>query len=303
MHKYVRHPEKRIVPKKELIIILQKQLNEIANTTTSKEFFPLVNEIYTTLEHLDEEPDPALNAMVGGYVKEFVTTFLILYFGTRDLPKALKAHSLIKSLTKYIVLLDKHYDEKSYEHKVNADIIFKNVMANVDGYVKHSIMHNMATLWATASYEIRLLQRMLHGEIFNRKEIRNHMLLKSSDTLLYGVILDNHIDSYNPNVMRVLHFNQAVLDIQDDYNDLEEDILRHDLNIFVMAASNEVPLDNIYAGKVTSKMILKKSSKMVNGILDDFQRCIVGTTVESDYSFMKVFSRHYINNLRTSLKN
>lgn len=303
MHKYIRNPEKRIIPKSELLIKLQKQLNEIALTTKSDDFFPIVDEIYTTLEHLDEEPDPALNAMVGGYVKEFVTTFLILYFGTRDLPKSLKAHSVIKALTKYIVLLDKHYDEKSYEHKVNADIIFKKIMANVDGYVKHSIMHNMATLWATASYEIKLRQRMLHGETFNRKEIRNHMLLKSSDTLLYSVILDNHIETFNPNVMRVLHFNQAILDIQDDFNDLDEDILRHDLNIFVMAASNEVPLDKIYSGKVSTKMVLKKSKPMVNGIIEDLQRCITGTRVEADYGFMKVFSRHYINSLNKSLKN
>lgn len=303
MHKYIRHPEKRVIPKDELMVRLQKQLSEISATTTSKEFFPLVDEIYTTLEHLDEEPDPALHAMVGGYVKEFVTTFLILYFGTRDLEKSIKAHSLIKALTKYIVLLDKHYDEKSYEYKVHADMIFKKVMANVDGYVKHSIIHNMASLWATASYEIKLRRRMLDGEQLNKKEIRNHMLLKSSDTLLYSVILDNHIDTFNPNVTRVLHFNQAILDIQDDLNDLEEDILRHDLNIFVMAAATQIPLKKIYSGKTTNKMILKKSAPMVNEIINDLQRCITGTRVDSQYGFMKVFSRHYINNLKESLKN
>jgi len=285
------------------MIKLQQQLSEIANTTKSEDFFLLVDEIYKTLEFIDEEPNPALHAMVGGYVKEFVTTFLILYFGSRDLPKALQAHSLIKALTKYIVLLDKFYDEKSYEHKVNADAIFKKVMTNVDGYVKHAIIHGMATLWATASYEIKLRHRMLDGEIFTKKEIRNHMLLKSSDTVLYGVILDNYIDSYNPNVMQLLHFNQAILDIQDDLNDLDEDILRHDLNIFVMAASNEIQLDKIYSGKVTTKMILKKSSKMVNEIIDDLQRCIVGTDLPQEYRFMKVFSRHYIKTIRDSLKN
>jgi len=142
---------------------------------------------------------------------------------------------------------------------------------------------------------------MLDGEIFTKKEIRNHMLLKSSDTVLYGVILDNYIDSYNPNVMQLLHFNQAILDIQDDLNDLDEDILRHDLNIFVMAASNEIQLDKIYSGKVTTKMILKKSSKMVNEIIDDLQRCIVGTDLPQEYRFMKVFSRHYIKTIRDSL--
>lgn len=302
MRKYVRHPGKRIVPKKELMIILQKQLSRISVASNSKDFFPIVDEIYKTLELLDEEPNPALHAMVGGYVKEFVTTFLILYFGSRDLNTSLKAHSLIKALTKYIVLLDKHYDEKSYEHKVHADAIFKKVMSTVDGYVKHAINHGMASLWATASYEIKLRHRMLNGETFTKKEIRNHMLLKSSDTVLYGVILDHYVDSYNPNVLQLLHFNQAILDIQDDLNDLDEDILRHDLNIFVMAASNEIPLEKIYSGKVTTKMILKKSSKMVNAIIDDLQKCITGTNVAPEYGFMKMFSRHYIKTIRDSLK-
>jgi hypothetical protein len=302
MHKYIKHPEKRVIPKKELLVKLQNQLSEIALAANSKDFFPLVDDIYKTLEHLDEEPNPALHAMVGGYVKEFVTTFLILYFGSRDLNKSLKAHSLIKALTKYIVLLDKHYDEKSYEHKVHADAIFKKVMSTVDGYVKHAINHGMASLWATASYEIKLRHRMLNGETFTKKEIRNHMLLKSSDTVLYGVILDHYVDSYNPNVLQLLHFNQAILDIQDDLNDLDEDILRRDLNIFVMAASNEIPLEKIYAGKVTTKMILNKSSKMVTEIINDLQRCIVGTNVPPEYGFMKMFSRHYIKTIHESIK-
>ena len=128
------------------------------------------------------------------------------------------------------------------------------------------------------------------------------MLLKSSDTVLYGIILDHYVDSYNPNVLQLLHFNQAILDIQDDLNDLDEDILRRDLNIFVMAASNEIPLDKIYSGKFTTKMILKKSSNMVNEIIGDLQRCIVGTNVQPEYSFMKVFSRHYIKSIREALK-
>ena len=133
MHKYVRHPEKQLVPSEELLKKLNEQLIQIGLVAEPVKFFKLVDEIYQSLELIDEEIDPAVHYMVGGYVKEFVTTFLILFFGTKDLEKSLKAHSLIKALTKYVVLLDKHYDEKTYDHKVRADAIFKKVVSKVDG--------------------------------------------------------------------------------------------------------------------------------------------------------------------------
>ena len=303
MHKYIRHPEKQIVSDEELLKKLQEQLKKIRNVENPDEFFKLVDEIYVSLELIDVEIDPAVHHMVGGYVKEFVTTFLILYFGTKDLEKSLQAHSLIKALTKYIVLLDKHYDEKTYDHKVRADAIFKKVLSNVDGYVKYAIMHCMSSLWATASYELNLRQRMLHGETFTKKEIRNHIFLKSSDTVLYGVILDNAIDSFNPNILQLVHYNQAVLDIQDDLNDLAEDILRHDLNIFVMAASHNMSLDDIYSGKVSPKLVLEKSKELVCEIIDDYQTVIVGTMVPSEYSFLKILSRNYIKTVREDINN
>jgi len=303
MRKYIRHPEKQLITNEELLKKLKEQLVQIGLVAEPVKFFKLVDEIYQSLESIDEETDPAVHYMVGGYVKEFVTTFLILYFGTKDLIKSLEAHSLIKALTKYVVLLDKHYDEKTYDHKVRADAIFKKVLSKIDGYVKHAILHSMSTLWATASYEINLRQRMLHGETISKKEIRNHMFLKSSDTELYGVILDNYIDSFNPNILQLVHYNQAVLDIQDDLNDLAEDILRHDLNIFVMAATHQVSLEDIYSGKVSPQLVLETSKKLVCEIIDDFQNVIVGTMVPSQYSFLKILSREYIKTARDAIKN
>ncbi len=294
MHKYMRKSDKKVLEKKDLIIKLLSQLEKISLVAKSDSYLENLNEIYQTLELIDEEKDPFIHAMVGGYVREFVTTFLVLYFGTNDLEKSLKAHSLIKALTKYIVLLDRHYDEKNYEYKVRADAIFKKIMSKVDGYVKHSIMHSMASLWATATYEINLRERMLRGEVFNKKEIRNHIFLKSSDTVLYGIILDDAISSFNPNVMQIIHYNQALLDIQDDLNDLEEDILRHDLNVFIMAACQLESLDDIYSGKITPQQVVKDATEVVQEIIADFEECILSTLIPKEYAFLKMLSVHYI---------
>jgi len=302
MRKYIKNADKKVIEKKELLIKLSSQIEKINLVAKSETYIENLNDIYQTLELIDEEKDPFVHAMVGGYVREFVTTFLVLYYGTNDLEKSLEAHSLIKALTKYIVLLDRHYDEKNYEYKVRADAIFKKIMSKVDGYIKHSIMHSMATLWATATYEINLRERMLRGEVFNKKEIRNHIFLKSSDTVLYGIILDEAIKSFNPNIMQIIHYNQAVLDIQDDVNDLEEDILRHDLNIFVMAASQLVSLEDIHSGKITPQQVVKEATDVVQEIISDFAECIHFTLIPKEYAFLKMLSANYIKTASQDIK-
>lgn len=302
MQKYSRHNEKEGPTMKELMSLLQNQLNNIVLQTDGKDFLSQINTLDQTLELLDEEPDPALYAMVGGYVKEFVTSFLILYFGTHDLEKALAVHSQVKALTKYIVLLDKHYDEKSYDYKVRADSIFKKIMSEADGYVKSAIKHNMALLWATATYEIKLRGRMLHDEIFDKKEIRYHLLQKSSDTILYSVIFDKYVEKFNSNVMNLLHYNQAVMDIQDDLNDIQEDILHRDLNVFIMACRGEFPVSDIFNKRVSSSQVIRKSSDTIKSIINDLEECITGTEVPQEFSFMKVLGRHYVMTLRDTLK-
>lgn len=303
MNKYIRHPEKEDPTQEYLLKQLELELNKITQISKGDDFLAQLKEIYVSLESIDEEEDPSLFAMTGGYVKEFVTTFLILYFGTNDIHKSLEAHSLIKSLTKYIVLLDKHYDEKNYEYKVRADAIFKGVMMHVDGYMQQAIIHNMASLWATATYEIKLRGRMLkEDEIFERKEIRYHIFQKSSDTVLYSVIMDNYIPSFNANVMQLLHYNQAVLDIQDDLNDLAEDLLRHDLNIFTMAARKDMEIAEMFSHRTSPKKIVQCASDTVCAIVDDFEDCIEGLTVPKQFSFMKILSRDYISKVRQNIK-
>jgi hypothetical protein len=288
--------------KNELKNLLKNQINNFALKSESDDFFNDLNCIDQTLSILDDDKDPIVFSMVGGYVKEFVTSFLILYFGTKDLEKSLVAHSMIKALTKYIVLLDKHYDEKSYEYKARADAIFEHIMKNATGYVRYAIKHQMATLWAIASYEIKLKERMLNGEIFEKSEIRYHIMQKSSDTVLYSVILDKFVDSFNPNILQLLHYNQALLDIQDDLKDVEEDIMNRDLNIFLMSSGNKLSIADIFNNHISTSKVIKESTKTVLSIISDLETCIEGISVPQEFTFMKTLSRYYIKTLRKSLK-
>ena len=281
--------------------LLKNQINNFALKSESDDFISDINRIDQTLSLLDDDKDPIVFSMVGGYVKEFVTSFLVLYFGTKDLEKSLVGISMIKALTKYIVLLDKHYDEKSYEYKARADIIFEGIMKNAKGYVRNAIKHSMASLWTIASYEIKLRERMLNEEIFEKSEIRYHIMQKSSDTVLYSVILDKYVENFNPNILQLIHYNQALLDIQDDLKDLEEDIMNRDLNIFLMASGESLSIQDIFSNRVSSDKVKIKSIPMVLSIISDFETCVDGISVPQEFSFIKILSKHYIKTLRNSL--
>lgn len=61
---------------------------------------------------------------------------------------------------------------------------------------------------------------MLKNCTFSYIEIRHFNLSKSSDaSLVYAKVLDAKLPSFNENVALILHYNQALLDIQDDWED------------------------------------------------------------------------------------
>ena len=65
--------------------------------------------------------------------------------------------------------------------------------------------------------------------------------MKSSDAqIVYSRVLDAKLPSFTENVSIVLHYNQALLDLQDDWEDIEEDVQADMPNVYVMAAVQDV---------------------------------------------------------------
>ena len=63
------------------------------------------------------------------------------------------------------------------------------------------------------------------------------------------------LPSFNENVGLVLHYNQALLDILDDWEDIEDDVCEDMPNIFVMAAVEKIPYHEI---KVCRPELIRK---------------------------------------------
>ena len=104
-------------------------------------------------------------------------------------------------------------------------------------------MKQFCTFW---KFEQIIKRRILGGFTFSYNEIRHFNLFKSSDaSTIYASVLDAKLPSFNENISLILHYNQAFLDLQDDWEDIVDDVQEDMPNVFVMAAVKDTPYKRI----------------------------------------------------------
>ncbi|HJU84904.1 MAG TPA: hypothetical protein VJ551_00285, partial [Nitrososphaeraceae archaeon] len=150
-------------------------------------------------------------------------------------------------------------------------------------------------------------RRILKNYTFSYAEIRHFNLSKSSDaSLVYSKVLDAKLPSFNENVALVLHYNQALLDIQDDWEDIEDDIQEDMPNIFVMAAVDNIRYNRIKKSghDMVRKVVLRGTNSSrgpVSRLVDELHASIKGVSIPENFSFLKALSDCYADALRTKI--
>jgi hypothetical protein len=156
-------------------------------------------------------------------------------------------------------------------------------------------------------FEKLIKGRILEGHTFSYKEIRYFNQFKSSDaSIVYAKVLEAKLPSFNENVSLILHYNQALLDILDDWEDIEDDVKDDMPNVFVMAGVGVVPYKRI---KNANRLHVRKlimdaldlSSISVIGLIDEYQAAIKDIFVPENLNFLKVVSDHHADKMRKIL--
>ncbi|MDW0184948.1 MAG: hypothetical protein QOK76_06775, partial [Nitrososphaeraceae archaeon] len=183
--------------------------------------------------------------------------------------------------------------------------IFENEIDN--HHLKYSIDFSLKQFWPFWKFEQILKSRIIEGNTFSYNEIRNFNLFKSSDaSLIYARVLDAKLPSFNENVSLVLHYNQALLDLIDDWEDIEEDIQEDMPNAFVMAAIDNVPYKVIKKYNVTKQRnaILNSLESLKSPIIrlvDEYHTSIRNISIPSNLVFIKLVSDHHADTLRKAI--
>lgn len=259
-----------------------------------------LDEIGGLLSAHDPAPSPILSAIdLKG--QDYATYFFAAYSDNQGIDNSILVYKTVKSLVRYILLMDRYYEVGNKRYQRIAQGLLRTIRSTHDGHLKYSIDFALEQFWPFWEFEQTVKKLLIKGHSFTFKEIRNFNLFKSSDAqMIYARVLDNELRNHNQNVATLLHYNQALQDIQDDYEDIEEDL--HDLmpNIFILASTNYLPYSKLIKDKSQGRTMIMNNSTTVNSILslvEQYNHLIREIGVPSNFAFLKQLSRDYTDRL------
>jgi hypothetical protein len=243
------------------------------------------------------------------------TYFIAAYFDTKNIAEALWVYRIVRSLTRYILLSDRFYETgnnryallaKQVHKSVNKELLLQSSESNAQHLI-YSIDYSLEQFSAFWKFEQIIKRRILNNRTFSYTELRHFNLSKSSDaSLVYSKVLDAKLPSFNENVALVLHYNQALLDIQDDWEDIEDDVQEDMPNIFVMAAVDNIPYNRIKKSRhdIIRKVVLSATNSSggpVSRLVNELQASSKRVSIPDNFAFLKFLSDRYADTLRRKI--
>jgi len=240
------------------------------------------------------------------------TYFVATYFDTKDIQQALWVYRMVRLLARYILVYDRYFETRKNRYAALARKVRKSInkmlVNEIDSnHLKYSIDFSLKQFWPFWKFEQILKSRIIEGNTFSYNEIRNFNLFKSSDaSLIYARVLDAKLPSFSENVSLVLHYNQALLDLIDDWEDIEEDIQEDMPNAFVMAAIENVPYKELKKYRITKlRNIIRNSldsfESPIIRLIDEYHSSIRNISIPSNLVFIKLVSDHHANALSQTI--
>ena len=240
------------------------------------------------------------------------TYFVAAYYDTNDIDQALWIHRMVRLLARYILLYDRFFELGENKYKILARKVRRSInelLANTNDkdHLNYSIDFSLKQFWTFWNFEKIVKRRLLEGHTFSYKEIRNFNQLKSSDaSIVYAKVLDAKLPSFNENVSLVLHYNQALLDLLDDWQDIEEDVQEDMPNVFVMASLEVVPYSKIKNSNhlMVRNIILDaldSSNVSVIGLVNEYQASVKNISIPDKLAFLRVISDYHADTLKGTI--
>ena len=242
------------------------------------------------------------------------TYFIAAYFDTKIIAEALWVYRIVRSLTRYILLSDRFYETGNDRYALLAKQVHKSVnkllLKSSEGNAEHliyAIDYSLEQFSAFWKFEQIIKRHILENYTFSYTEIRHFNLSKSSDApLVYAKVLDAKLPSFNENVALVLHYNQALLDIQDDWEDIEDDVQEDMPNIFVMTAVDTIPYNRIKKSRQDRirKAVLtatNSSEGPISRLINELHASSKSISIPENFAFLKSLSDRYADTLRRKI--
>ena len=289
---------------------ISMSIRDLSSTTDIPLFVQQMVSLSELLSNFDRNLDNSFPAIDEN--AQDPTYFIAAYFDTKNISQSIWVYRIVRSLTRYILLSDRFYETRNDRYASLAKQVRKSVsellQTKYDSqHLIYSIDYSLRQFSAFWNFERIIKHRILKNYTFSYAEIRHFILSKSSDaSLVYAKVLDAKLPSFNENVTLVLHNNQALLDIQDDWEDIEDDVQEDMPNIFVMAAVDNIPYNKIKKSRhaVIRKVVLNRTNSSrgpVIRLVNELQASSRSVSIPDNFAFLKSLSDRYADNLRRKI--
>ena len=300
-------PKLRDFENKVYLDKISTSIKDLISTTDILHFVKQMVSLSALLSNFDQKFDNSF-PLIDENAQD-PTYFIAAYFDTKNIADALSVYRIVRSLTRYILLSDRFYETGNKRYALLA----KRVLKSINDFLKserdaqhliYSIDYSLGQFSAFWKFEQIIKRRILKNYSFSYTEIRHFNLSKSSDaSLVYAKVLDAKLPSFNENVALVLHYNQALLDIQDDWEDIEDDVQEDLPNIFVMAAVENIPYNRIKKSKrdIIRDVVLSRTNSSqgpVSRLVNELQASSKSVSIPGEFAFLKFLSDRYADTLR-----
>ena len=241
------------------------------------------------------------------------TYFIAAYFDTKNIAEALWVYRIVRSLTRYILLSDRFYETGNDRYALLAKQVHKSVnklLQSSESNARHliySIDYSLEQFSAFWKFEQIIRRRILENYTFSYTELRHFNLSKSSDaSLVYSKVLGAKLPTFDENVALVLHYNQALLDILDDWEDIEDDVQEDMPNIFVMAAVDSIPYNRIKKSRhdLIKEVVLSATNSSrgpISRLVNELHASSTSVSIPENFAFLKSLSDRYADTLRRKI--
>jgi hypothetical protein len=269
-------------------------------------FLAGLEEITGLLSRLEPEASPTLQA-VDAKGQDFGTYYFAAYSDTSDIDRSLAVYRNIKNLVRVVLLMDRFYEVGNQRYRRLGEALLSRLRKEYDPYLKNTLSYSLRQFWPFWKFEQFIKTLMVQGHTFEINDLRRFNLFKSSDAaLIYAPLLESMLPNCNHNVSLVIHYNQALQDIDDDLDDVQEDLRDQMPNIFILAALDRGDSHNYsefhrHRLNGSAKLILGSSAGRVLSIVDEYVAMVEGISVPDQFYFLKYLSRHYARTIRKKL--
>jgi hypothetical protein len=288
------------IQSQEIDGLLEVSTKALGSSDFGADFERMSGELYSI-----ESPPSALLQHLDRKAGDLATYYFAAFSETRDVRVALAIYRAVRSLIRYILMMDRYFEVGNKKFAMLAKSFLASAKQLSGTHLNCTMETSILRVWPYWRYERQLKKRLIHDEVFQSKEIRYYNRLKSADAgILYSSVLDASLPSFDETVSIVLHYNQGLQDLRDDFDDIDEDLAEKMPNAFLLAATEQFTisqLTNMPKAQAAEHVRKSGSVEVIMSIAEDYMRCINRVELPRPYWFLKTLSHGYFSSLERAI--